>query len=240
MLTLMWLHPVCSEAGCMGKHLAATEAPQRPPLWRTKVTLSAVLMLSVVVATIYGFRWLITDQPLTPEPTIAVDHNDNDPLEPAETPAPVAEPTPGDISIVHVAGAVHRPGIVELDTGARVVDAIEGAGGPTEAAQLDALNLAEIVSDGDYILVPDADADSQVAAPGDSPAGPGSGGAATVNLNTADPTELETLPGVGPATAEQIIAHRDQHGPFTQLADLEAVSGIGPATRERLDGLVTW
>lgn len=61
-----------------------------------------------------------------------------------------------------------------------------------------------------------------------------------VNINTADTAALETLPGVGPATAEQIIAHREQHGDFTNLASLEEVSGIGPATRERLDGLVSW
>jgi len=92
--------------------------------------------------------------------------------------------------------------------------------------------------------VPDKDSaeESSVTGPQSAPgpAGPGSGDASVVNLNTADAAELETLPGVGPATADQIISHREQHGPFTQLADIEAVSGIGPATRERLDGLVSW
>lgn len=226
----------------MGKHLADTAAPQRPPLWRTKITLSAVLMLIVVAATISGFRWLITDQPSTPEPTVAVDHGQNSTLDPAQDNEPGDDPAGPDTTILHVAGAVHRPGIVELEAGSRVVDAIEAAGGPTDDAQLDALNLAAIVHDGEYILVPDAHSETNAAASPGSPGGTasGPGDSATVNLNTADATELETLPGVGPATAAQIIAHREQHGPFTQLADIEAVSGIGPATRERLDGLVSW
>lgn len=225
----------------MGKHLADTAAPQRPPLWRTKITLSAVLMLIVVAATIFGFRWLVTDQPTAPEPTVAVDHGESATLEPTQDDAPAGDPAGPDTTIIHVAGAVQQPGIVELDTGARVVDAIEGAGGPTDDAQLDALNLAAIVNDGEYILVPDQHNETPAPTPPGTSGSVASGpGASTVNLNTADTTELETLPGVGPATAEQIIAHREQHGPFTQLADIEAVSGIGPATRERLDGLVSW
>lgn len=226
----------------MGKHLADTAPPQRPPLWHTKITLSAVLMLIVVAATIYGFRWLTTEQPRSPEPTVAVDRAESATVEPAQENEPGDDPVGPDTTIIHVAGAVHQPGIVELETGSRVVDAIEGAGGPTEAAILDALNLAAIVNDGDYILVPDEHSETQAEASPGSPGGSatGPGNPSTVNLNTADATQLETLPGVGPATAEQIIAHRQQHGPFTQLADIEAVSGIGPATRERLDGLVSW
>lgn len=230
-------------AEVMGKHLAATDETSRPPLWRTKVAVSAVLMLLVVILTIYGFRWLISDQPATPEPTVVVNGDDNAPAEPADEPEPIAEPSATQAAIVHVAGEVAQPGIVELESGGRVMDAIERAGGPTEDAQLDALNLAAIVNDGEYILVPDQDTAEVpgVVGPQTSNSGPAPGGDnAPVNLNTADAAALETLPGVGPATAEQIIAHRDQHGPFTQLADLETVSGIGPATRERLDGLVSW
>lgn len=225
----------------MAKHLADTEDAPQPPLWRTKVALSAVLMLIVVVVTIYGFRWLITEQPSTPEPTVAVDHEDTTP-DLTDEPASLASPAPGETVIIHVAGEVQEPGIVELDVDGRVVDAIEAAGGPTAQASLDALNLAAVVHDGEYILVPDAETATSAAGPQlpDTGAASGGGNSAPVNLNTADPTELETLPGVGPATAAQIIAHREQHGPFTQLADLESVSGIGPATRERLDGLVTW
>lgn len=225
----------------MAKHPADNEDAPQPPLWRTKVALSAVLMLLVVVLTIFGFRWLITEHPTTPEPTIAVDHEDATAPDLSDEPEPGTGPVQDETVIVHVAGEVQQPGIVELDLDDRVVDAIEAAGGPTEQASLDTLNLAAIVHDGEYILVPDAEADAHEVVTPPSSTGAASGGDATqVNLNTASPTELETLPGVGPATAEQIISHREQHGPFTQLADLEAVSGIGPATRERLDGSVTW
>ena len=226
----------------MAKHQADNEELQQPPIWRTKVALSAVLMLIVVVVTVYGFRWLITDQPPAPEPTVAVDHEDVNTPDLTEDPAPDPSPTPGQTVIIHVAGEVQHPGIVELDVDERVVDAIEAAGGPTADAQLDALNLAAVVHDGEYILVPDTETASDPVGPQTSDTGAGSatGDSAPVNLNTADATQLETLPGVGPATAAQIIAHREQHGPFSQLADIESVSGIGPATRERLDGLVTW
>lgn len=229
----------------MAKHLAEPDEQPTPPLWRTKIALSAVLMLIVVVITVYGFRWLITDQPATPEPTIAVNSGENDTLESSTDPEPLVEATTtGETTIIHVAGEVHKPGIVEVTQGARVVDAIEGAGGPTDEAQLDALNLAAVVNDGEYILVPDQDSvnETTAGAPPVSDGGgaPATGDTAKVNINTADSSQLETLPGIGPATAAQIIAHREQHGPFTQLVDLEAVSGIGPATRERLDGLVSW
>lgn len=233
----------------MGKHLdEPDDAQPRPPIWRTKVAFSAVLMLTVIVATVFGFRWLITDQPGTDNSRISVNHDEDEPDDAASpddettpTDQPVEETT-GAQAIVHVAGEVYEPGIVELADDARVIDAIEAAGGPTDQAQLEALNLAAVVNDGEYVLVPDRDAaanpdeSSQVNPAG--PASPEDGG--TVNVNTADASALETLPGIGPATAADIIAHRDQHGPFADLASLEEVSGIGPATRERLDGLVSW
>ena len=230
--------------GCMAKHLTLPQEEQTPPLWRTKIALSAVLMLIVVVLTVYGFRWLIDDQPATPEPTVAVNRGNNDTAAPLTEPEPLTATTPHETTIIHVAGEVHRPGIVEVTQGSRVIDAIEGAGGPTDAAQLDALNLAAVVNDGEYILVPDQNIATEgiAATPPVSGGGSSGGGSAApkVNINTADTSELETLPGIGPATAAHIIAHREQHGPFTQLVDLEAVSGIGPATRERLEGLVSW
>lgn len=225
----------------MAKHLAEPEdTPTQPPLWRTKTAISAVLMLVVSVLTVFAFRWLTADQAATSKTTLPVDQID-EPFDAAQPPEPAPDAVADEHAVVHVAGEVQDPGIVELETGARVIDAIEGAGGPTDQAQLDALNLAAVINDGDYILVPDrqaADTPSAQAQPGGT--APASSQHGTVNLNTADAAELETLPGIGPATAAQIIAHREQHGPFTQLMDIEAVSGIGPATRERLDGLVSW
>lgn len=241
-----------SHAVGMAKHLAEPgEHQPRAPLWRTKVALSAVLMLAIVIATIFGFRWLITEQPGAQDTTLAVNNSQEDspgsesdaePTTEHEDDVLMSDDSSDSQLIVHVAGEVHDPGIVELTANARVVDAIEAAGGATEQAQLDALNLAAVASDGDYILVPNREADgSNVGS--DSPAathGSADVGTGMVNINTADTAALETLPGVGPATAEQIIAHREQHGDFTNLASLEEVSGIGPATRERLDGLVSW
>jgi len=237
----------------MAKHLAEPSEDQpRAPLWRTKVTLSAVLMLVLVIGTFFGFRWLINDQPGGQDTTLAVNNKQED----SSSSKPEVSPTPqlndedvaqlDEISegslIVHVAGEVHEPGIVELAADDRVVDAIEAAGGATQQARLDALNLAAVVSDGDYIMVPDREADNSNLGAELPSSSHGSAQAdnGPVNINTADSAALETLPGVGPATASQIIAHRDQHGDYTDLASLEAVSGIGPATLERLDGLVSW
>lgn len=233
----------------MAKHLAEPDEDQpRVPIWRTKVALSAVLMLAIVIGTVFAFRWLVTDQPGSQDTTIAVNNSETDSLqtEPAaesDTKDETDRVPSGDGSpiIMHVAGEVQNPGIVELSDDARVVDAIEAAGGPTAQAQLDALNLAAVAADGDYILVPNRDADgTDTDANPPAAAGPADAGTGTVNINTGDTAALETLPGVGPATAAQIIAHREQHGAFKDLASLEEVSGIGPATRERLDGLVSW
>lgn len=153
---------------------------------------------------------------------------------------------------VHVAGEVRDPGLVALPVGARVDDALQAAGGPTGKAALDLLNLAAPAVDGSQILVPGPDGLSGGTAGADGVgvslteggANSASGGApeaaGTVNLNTADVTALEQLPGIGPALAGRIVEHRDQVGPFGSLKDLDAVSGIGPAMMERLDGLVTW
>lgn len=150
--------------------------------------------------------------------------------------------------IVHVAGEVHEPGLVELPAGSRVADALRAAGGPTSRAELDLLNLAAPAVDASQILVPGPDTPAAAgtapeaaasAQPGIAGAG-GPGSAGTVNVNTADAATLEQLPGIGPALAGRIVEHREQVGPYGSLADLDAVSGIGPAMMERLDGLVSW
>ncbi|MGD6980541.1 MULTISPECIES: ComEA family DNA-binding protein [Citricoccus] len=152
--------------------------------------------------------------------------------------------------IVHVAGEVHEPGLVELPPGSRVADALHAAGGSTTRARLDLLNLAAPAVDASQILVPGPDTPLATGGmePGDGPGGQpvneASGGSGspsgTVNVNTADAAALEQLPGIGPALAGRIVDHREQVGPYGSLADLDAVSGIGPAMMERLDGLVSW
>ena len=141
---------------------------------------------------------------------------------------------------MHVAGAVGVPGVYELAGGARVVDAVEVAGGLAADADVAVLNLAAVLTDGQRIYVakvgetPPAIAVPDGAAPPGSSAPPG-----PVDLNAATVSELDELPGIGPATASAIVAHRDEHGPFAAVGDLEAVRGIGPAKLEALQGLVT-
>lgn len=154
------------------------------------------------------------------------------------------EPGVEGVVIVHVAGAVQEPGIVELEPGARVHEALDAAGGPQSGAALEGINLAAPAQDGTLIHVPTAEelASGQVPSPAEGSASGGGTGedAALVDVNTADAEQLQTLPGIGPAMAERIISHRESAGPFTALEDLAAVSGIGPARLQELDGQVTW
>jgi competence protein ComEA len=152
--------------------------------------------------------------------------------------APTTAPPP---IIVHVAGAVATPGVYELEPGQRVADAIAAAGGATPGADPDALNLAAQVADGDRIAVPLAGqptAEGHTHAADDSDAS-GSTPAVVVDLNTAGADELETLPGIGPATAAAIVEHRERNGPFASVDDLEQVPGIGPAKLAAIRDLVT-
>jgi competence protein ComEA len=136
--------------------------------------------------------------------------------------------------VVHVVGAVRQPGLYELAEGSRVSDALARAGGPTARADLERINLASPVADGLQVLVPRRAPPGAPA--GGAPAATRTGGAAggPVHLNSATVEELETLPGVGPATAQKIVAHREKHGAFRSVEELEAVSGIGPKRIEQL------
>lgn len=137
---------------------------------------------------------------------------------------------------VHVAGAVRRPGLYRVADGARVQDAIRAGGGALEDADLDSLNLATKIRDGDKVLVPEEGA---VADPGGGGAGlPGAPGG-KINLNTATVDQLDSLPGIGPAIAQRIVSHREQHGGFRTVDDLQKVSGIGPAKFGSVKDLVT-
>jgi len=149
--------------------------------------------------------------------------------------APPAEPPQ---IVVHVVGAVRRPGLYRLDEGSRVADAVALAGGARAKADLAAVNLAAALADGTQVLVPRrgeaAAAGSGVASPGSiaaSPAGP-------VRLSTATLEQLDALPGVGPVTAQRILQYREAYGPFRSVDELDAVPGIGPARLEQLRELV--
>ncbi len=147
---------------------------------------------------------------------------------------------------VHVSGAVVAPGVYRLTSGARVGDAVEAAGGFAGDAATDALNLARLLTDGEQVDVPTLEEAEQSAAQGtstgsDTGSGSSTSGSASsgkVNINTADATELDTLPGIGPALAQRIIDYRESNGPFSAIEDLKQVSGIGDKKFEQLSDLV--
>jgi competence protein ComEA len=141
---------------------------------------------------------------------------------------------------VHVVGAVHRPGVYALVEGSRVRDALAAAGGCVGDAMLEAVNLARILADGEQVRIPTAEevaAGAVASAAGGAPTGgaapPGAAGG-KVNINTASATELDTLPGVGPSTAQKIVDDRTANGPFKRIEDLMRVSGIGEKKFEAL------
>jgi competence protein ComEA len=145
------------------------------------------------------------------------------------------EAAPAPRLVVHVVGAVRRPGLYRLRDGSRIADVVHRAGGATRHADLSLVNLAAPVSDGSQVVVPRR---APPAAPG---AAPGEGPAAAtgpVHLNTATVEQLDELPGVGPVTAQKIVDYREQHGAFSSVDDLDAIPGIGPARLEQLRDLV--
>jgi competence protein ComEA len=143
----------------------------------------------------------------------------------------------GSKLVVHVVGAVRRPGLYRFPAHARIADAVHRAGGATRKANLEAINLAAPLEDGLQVLVPRR---VPVAAPGVgvAPSGDPPAAQGPVHLNTATLDQLDALPGIGPVTAQKILDYRQEHGPFVSVDDLDAVPGIGPARMEQLRELV--
>lgn len=136
--------------------------------------------------------------------------------------------------VVHVVGAVVAPGLYRLPEGSRIDDAIARAGGARPRAALELVNLASPVADGQQVIVPARGREGAVASPGASGEQP----PGKVRLNSATLEELDTLPGVGPVTAQRILDYREANGAFGSIEELDAVPGIGPATLEQLLPLV--
>ncbi len=163
----------------------------------------------------------------------------------AESAASVAN-QPTEI-VVSVTGLVEKPGIVTLPAGARVAEAIAAAGGAAEGADLTGLNLAARLADGDSVVVGNSATagDSQSGLSGGTvaqsaaAAGSGTPSGGLVNLNTADEAALDTLPGVGPVMAKNILAWRETNGKFTTVEQLQEITGIGPSRYAQLSPLVT-
>ena len=135
--------------------------------------------------------------------------------------------------VVHVAGSVVRPGVYELPTGSRFVDAVTAAGGPLTRAATDSVNLASVLVDGERVYLPavgeEIETSESVGAVSTS---------AVVDINSATAEQLDGLPGIGPSTAAAIVARRDEIGRFVNEDDLLTVPGIGPAKVAALRGLV--
>ena len=162
-----------------------------------------------------------------------------------QTVAPESLSTSGDaqeeaavpVIAIHVSGAVLNPGVYELPEGSRANDAIEAAGGASEDAVPDALNLARVLSDGEQIIVPTVEEQERLEEA--AVAGQTLDAGGKVNINTATVEQLDSLPGVGESTAKKIIADREENGPFGSPEDLKRVSGIGDKKYEDLADLIT-
>ena len=197
-----------------------------------RLVASAVAALTVVV----GGYWLVKPPAATTESKLpfAGSTTSNDPANSATASTTTSAL---QLAVVHIAGAVNAPGVYQLVAGSRVIDAVQAAGGLSVEANPDAVNLAAVVTDGQRVYVPAVGepisptvADEGV----DSALEPW-----PININSASSDRLEDLPGVGPATAAAIIAHRDQQGPFASVDQLADVRGIGPAKLEAIRALVT-
>ena len=234
-----------------------------PDSWRGRVALGpgqlVVVVAAVVIAVAVTGWWLVRGSPtemvapgetdLTPAvaaPLVSVAADGA--VSPGATGTPVTPVPAGTVDLViDVSGKVRRPGIAVLSPGSRVVDALKAAGGARAGVDLSSLNLARPLVDGEQLLVGVEPAAGIVAGMLASPSAPtgvaGAPGAlvsgALVSLNVADQTLLETLPEVGPVTAQAIIGWRDEHGGFTAVDELMEVDGIGEATLARLAPLVT-
>jgi competence protein ComEA len=186
-----------------------------------RVGIAALLVVALVV----GFIWYRLGSSDTGESS----PTSRQPASAATTAAsgPASEAKQGGQVTVHVAGAAAKPGVYELDVDARVIDAVESAGGGAPDADLNRLNLAAKVTDGQRVLVQRV-GEAASAAPGTPGADGGSADpSALVSLNSATPAELETLPGIGPTLAEAIIAERERRGGFKSVNELRDVRGIG-------------
>jgi competence protein ComEA len=236
-----------------GRHRRA--APPKPAVLTVPVALRGVrarprrlavlgvLVLLVAVAVVLGLRVAWARSSAQPHSVAAAARATPGGLVARTVPAAFAStgaaglPTAAGVLVVHVVGQVRRPGVVRLPPGSRVLDAVHAAGGATSSADLNHLNLARLAADGEQIVVPKPGESIPVGGvPGAGGGVPGSAvqgspGAGTagglVDLNTADATALDSLPGVGPVIAQRILDWRTQHSRFSSVDELGEVSGIG-------------
>lgn len=216
--------------------------------WRSVVAGGlAVLLLATVVAlrvqsrgpsevvSLSDFDMAITSPSATAPKTDPTSVNDRDV---ADEPGAGSSTESNDVFLVHVAGAVKKPGIVELQSHARVFEAIDAAGGAAKDADLTQINLARTVSDGEQLVVARVGEVLSNPAPGRVESGDAQGSSEVLDINAATAAEFEELPGIGPVLAERIVTHREQVGGFAAVSDLADVSGIGPSIMGQIAELV--
>ena len=140
--------------------------------------------------------------------------------------------------VVYITGAVQNPGVIDIPEDSRVIDAINAAGGLTSSADLEAINMAQRVKDGQHVTVPEISSnenDNRIASKKSTSTQKNS----LVNINTADESELISLPGIGPATAKKIIDYRENNGAFIEIEDIKKVRGIGQSKFENMKDFIT-
>ncbi|SES66349.1 helix-hairpin-helix domain-containing protein [Anaerobranca gottschalkii] len=176
-----------------------------------------VFLLVIIIGGVTYFQWI------QPSPTLNITIPEGE----------KQQNTKEEYIYVHVSGHVLNPGVYQLLSGSRVYQAIGLAGGPTEEGDIQKLNLAQIVQDGQKIIVPgekDEGTDSNFNLSSDL---------GKININTAPSELLQTLPGIGPAKTQAIIDYRQKNGAFTKIEDIQKVSGIGPATFNQIKDKIT-
>lgn len=229
------VRPVTREPGLL---LASLTSFRRPHL----VIVAVIVAAGILLAGWAVLRARPAAVAVTPPPVAASRPASVAPSGPAGAGTPTAE------VIVHVLGAVKKPGLVTLPGGSRVQDALDAAGGLTGKADPGELNLAQAVTDGQQILVgtkgkPSGEVRDGASGGGGGTSGSGdgsSGGAnQTVNLNSATQAQLEGLPGVGPVMAGKIMAWRTENGRFSRVEELQEIDGVGPKTYAKLAPLCT-
>ena len=180
-------------------------------LSRTQILVYASLAIAVLLI---GARWIRSEHDSGPSSS---GQGNGFEFQADQSPAGVAT---GDV-VVHVAGAVRRPGVYRLPAGSRVIDAVDRAGGQTGDALPDSLNLAARLADGQQVVVPSRSGLSSAAA---------AGGDGPISLGTATVDQLDQIEGIGPVTAQLIIDYRDSRGGISSVEELDKISGIGPST----------
>jgi competence protein ComEA len=215
--------------------------PAPPPSWTERIaslgdalgvdlTPVRLVVALVVVAGLAVVGYVVVLPRPSAPPEVALPFAETDPDSPSGT---ATTTTSASIVFVHAAGAVAHPGVYQVPSDARVADVVAAAGGAAPDADLNRVNLAAVVEDGQQVYVPRVGEAVVTPSPGaDTGGGP-------VNINTADAGDLESLPGIGPATAAAIVDHRVEHGSFRSVDDLLDVPGIGEAKLAQLRDLVT-